>query len=296
MKLKILTSVGFIIAFSTSVLLNVGCGGNHEDNQSSFADSTSNTILKVNNKIFSIPSPLQTAILIKRCGVKYKRDLLNDPNKSEHYVSNFSKAINLGIYGTDLGYVAIYDQKQDALGFMKSAKSLTEGLGISDVFSGSMMDRLNKNFNDKDSLLALISDAYGSTNAYLNHNEQNDISGLVLTGGWIESLYLTTEIYNVGLDDEIKRRIAEQKTSLERVISILKPFGEKPEYADLITNMKKLSTIYQNVNFNNTFVQASTDSKKRLTVVNSKTEINITDEQMKEISTTIKEIRKKIIE
>ena len=297
MKFKFITTLGIVVFVSTSLLLTTGCGGDKtEENASSLADSTSSAVLKVNNKIFSIPSPLQTALLIKNCAVKYKKDLLSNPDKADHYVSNFSKAINLGVFGTDLGYVTIYDQKQDAFGYMKAAKSLTEGLGISDVFNSALIERLNKNFNDKDSLLSLISDAYGSTNAYLNKNEQNDISGLVLVGGWIESLYLTTEIYAVGQNEDLKRRIAEQKTSLDRIVSLLKPYSDKPEYANLTAGLDSLSGVFQNVSFTNTFVQASTDSKKKLTVVNCKTEINITDEQIKEISNNIKEIRKKIIE
>jgi hypothetical protein len=296
MKFNRLYSLGFIATISASAILYTGCSSSQSEEQtSSLKDENSSAILKVNNKIFSIPSPIQTALLIKDCGAKYQKELLNNPANYERYTSSFSKALNLGIYGADLGYATIYDQKQDAFGYMKSAKLLTEDLGISDAFGPTMIERLNKNFNDKDSLLAMISDAYANTNSYLNGSEQNDISGLVLLGGWIESLYITSEIYRLTQKEEVKQRIGEQKTSLRRIHELMKSYGDNPEYKSIIDDLEKLSAIYDQVEFVNTLVQATTDSKKKLTTVNCKTEIKITDKQINEISISIKEIRKKII-
>jgi len=298
MNLKFAMTLRSAMVLSAFSFLAISCGSNEnkEDENSLLSDSAKTSIVKVNNEIFSIPSPIQTAILIKKSGVAFKKNILNPSEKAEHYTSNFSKALNVGVFGADLGYIAIYDQKQEAFRYMKSIKSLAEELGISDAFNADIIERFSKNMNNKDSLLSLISVAYRTTNAYLKSNEQHDISGLIVTGGWIESLYLATEIYNLSTDMEIKNRIAEQKTSLQRVINIIKPYSDKAEYATLSDNLKKLSTIYDSVGFNNTYVQSTTDASKKLTVINCKTEVEISDKQIKDISDEIRTIRKQITE
>ena len=281
MKLNRLSAIGFTVIFSVYSLFFTGCSGdNASEEEVSLNEEESTTLVKVNNKIFSIPSPLQTALLIKDCEVKYQKELLNNSSNYERYATSFSKALNLGVYGANLGYATIYDQKQDAFGYMKSVKLLTEDLGIADVFTSQMMERLNKNFNDKDSLLAMISGAYANTNSYLNNNEQNDISALVLLGGWVEGLFITTEIYRLTQKEEIKQRIGEQKTSLARLQELLSTYDDSAEYKSLIADLKKLSETYDGVTFVNTMVQATTDSKKRLTTINCQTEIKITDKQI----------------
>lgn len=295
MKFKIGIPLKSVLLFTASSILIFGCNNNQSnENHNGAADSTKASVVKINNAIFSVPSPIQTALLIKKSGVAFKKDILNPTDKTEHYTTSFSKAINVGLYGADLGYTAIYDQKQVAFSYMKATKSLADELGISDAFNNDLLDRFNRNMGNKDSLLSLISVAYRTTNAYLKNNDQSDICGVIVAGGWIESLYLATEIYNLSANEDIKIRIAEQKTSLKSVINILNPYNEKPEYAALISSLRVLETAYNNVSFNNTYVQATTDAEKKLTVINCKTEVNITPEQIKNISKEITTIRKQI--
>lgn len=296
MKLKIGTPLKSVLLFTASSILIFGCNNNqsNENKKDSAADNTKASVVKINNSIFSVPSPIQTALLIKKSGVAFKKDILNPTDKAEHYTTSFAKAVNVGLYGADLGYTAIYDQKQVAFSYMKATKSLADELGISDAFNNDLLDRFNRNMGNKDSLLSLISVAYRTTNAYLKNNEQNDICGLIVAGGWIESLYLATEIYNLSSNEDIKTRIAEQKTSLKSVINILSPYNDKPEYAALVTSLRALETLYNDVSFNNTYVQATTDAAKKLTVINCKTEVTISPEQIKNISKEITIIRKQV--
>ena len=75
--------------------------------------SSLNTIF--DGKIFSIPSPVQTAYLIKRLNLPFDESILNDDSNVSAYVSEYQQALNLGVYGTDLGYSSIYDQKNTSL-------------------------------------------------------------------------------------------------------------------------------------------------------------------------------------
>ena len=253
------------------------------------------TILNINGEIFSIPSPIQTAFLIKNSGAPYSKEVINPASKSSQYSSNFSKALNLGIYGADLGYVTIYDQTQDAIGYLNAAKKLADELGVSGAFDAHTVERFTKNLGNKDSMLVLVGVAYRSSDAYLKNNDRNDVSGLVLAGGWIESLFFATNVYKTKPGEDVKRRIAEQKSSLQSLIKLLTQFYSQPEYTEFIDNLNDLSTLYDGIEFKYAYEKPTTDAEKKVTTINSKTDIKITPEQIESISQKVKSIRSQIV-
>jgi hypothetical protein len=297
MRLKSITFRGAFLFLSATALLSVGCGGGDTEDSDELppVDSTQTTILNVNGEIFSIPSPIQTAFLIKGSGAAYSKEILNPSNKSSEYATNFSKALNLGIYGADLGYVTIYDQNQDAIGYLNSAKKLADELGVSGAFDANTIERFAKNLGNKDSMLVLVGVAYRSSDAYLKNNDRSDVSGLVLAGGWLESLYFATNVYKTKPNEDIKRRIAEQKTSLQSLIKLLTQFYSQPEYTELIDNLNDLSTVFEGVEFKYTYEKPTTDPEKRITTINSKSSVIITPEQIESITQKVKSIRSQIV-
>lgn len=300
MRLKIITLREVIAMLSVVALITAGCSNDpktmDESNTASAVDTApQSALINVSGEIFSIPSPIQTAFLIKGSGAGYNKNILNPANKSSQYSTNFAKAINLGIYGADLGYVTIYDQSQDAIGFLNAAKKLSDGLGVSAAFDAQTIERFTKNMGNKDSMLSLVGVAYRASDAYLKTNDRSDVSGLVLAGGWIESLYFTTDIYKAKPNEEIKRRIAEQKLSLQSLIKLLTPYYSQPEYTKFIDGLHDLSTVYDGIEFKYTYVKPTVDAQKKLTTINSTTEVTISAEQLEAISQKVKAIRAQII-
>ena len=297
MRLKFITFRGAFLLLSVTALLSAGCSGDpKETDELPPVDSTgTSTILNVNGEIFSIPSPIQTAFLIKGSGAAYSKEILNAPNKSSNYSTNFSKALNLGIYGADLGYVTIYDQTQDAIGYLNAAKKLADELGVSGAFDANTIERFSKNLGNKDSMLVLVGVAYRSSDAYLKNNDRSDVSGLVLAGGWLESLHFATNVYKTKPNEDVKRRIAEQKSSLQSLIKLLNQFYSQPEYTEFIDNLNDLSTVFDGVEFKYTYEKPTTDAEKKVTTVNSKSEVKITPEQVESITQKVKSIRSQIV-
>ena len=297
MRLKFITFRGAFLLLSVSALFAAGCSGDDTKDPDELppVDSTQTTILNVNGEIFSIPSPIQTAFLIKGSGAAYSKEILNPSNKSSDYSTNFSKALNLGIYGADLGYVTIYDQNQDAIGYLNSAKKLADELGVSGAFDANTIERFAKNLGNKDSMLVLVGVAYRSSDAYLKNNDRSDVSGLVLAGGWLESLHFATNVYKAKPNEDVKRRIAEQKSSLQSLIKLLTQFYSQPEYTEFIDNLNDLSTVFDGVEFKYTYEKPTTDAEKKMTTITSKSEVNITPEQIESITQKVKSIRSQIV-
>jgi hypothetical protein len=287
----------FLLA-AASMITIAGCGPGDDAEDPDGNDTgevTAPPVMNIEGEIFSIPSPIQTSMLIKQVGANYNKDILNTPKNVTNYSSNFQKALNLGIYGADLGYVTLYDQTQDALGYMQSVKRLGDELGITGAFDMSLMKRFEENIGKKDSMLALVSDAYRASDAYLKNNERNDISGLVLTGGWIESLYFAINVNKMKSTPEVARRIGEQKTSLESIIRLLKQHESQPEYAELLGSLEDLMSAYEGVEFVYVFQEPVTDAASKTTTITSKTDVKITPEQIQKIAEKLESIRKQIV-
>jgi hypothetical protein len=259
------------------------------------ADPNSTQLMEIDGKVFSIPSPIQTAMLIKNAGTNYNKDILNEPSKVTNYSTNFKKAINLGIYGADLGYVTMYDQTQDAISFLTAVKSIADDLGVSSAFDLELVERFEKNIGNQDSLLALVSDAYKSSDRYLKGNQQNDIGSIILAGGWIESLYFATSTAQMTGNKDVIKRIGEQKTTVYNLIKLLTPYYSKPEFTSLVDDLMELNEIYEQVESTYTFVKPTVDAETKTTTINSTTVVNITDEQLKAITEKIIAMRIEII-
>jgi hypothetical protein len=289
------------IAFAVLSVFAVSCGGD-EPTEDQIEDPIveddgpkENQLMEIDGKVFSIPSPIQTATLIQKAGTNYNKDILNEPSKVTNYSTSFKKAINLGVYGADLGYVTMYDQTQDAISYLTAVKSIGDDLGVSSAFDMELVERFEKNIGNKDSLLALVSDAYKSSDRYLKNNQQNDVGGLILAGGWIESLYFATNAAEMTNNDDIIKRVGEQKTTLNNLIKLLTPYYSKPEFTSLVDKLMELNEIYEKVEINYTYVKPTVDAATKTTTINSTTDVNIDDELLKAISEKVVEIRVDII-
>jgi len=289
-------------AFTLAVVavLAVSCGGEEATDYQIEApveesDPSSSQLMEIDGKVFSIPSPIQTAILIKNAGTNYNKDVLNEPSKVTNYSTNFKKALNLGIYGADLGYVTMYDQTQDAISFLTAVKSIADDLGVSSAFDLELVERFEKNIGNQDSLLALVSDAYKSSDRFLKGNDQNDIGSLILAGGWIESLYFTNSTAAMTGNKDVIKRIGEQKTTIYNLIKLLTPYYSKPKFTTLVDDLMELNEIYDQVESTYTYIKPTVDAENKITTVNSVTVVNITEDQLKAITDKIIAMRLEII-
>jgi hypothetical protein len=221
-------------------------------------DTVKAMALNVGGELFSVPSPIQTALLVQKSGVSYDKAILNPGNKNGQYLSDFSKSLNLGIYGADLGYVSMYNQTQDALGYLGAVKQIADKLGVSAAFDQQTMKRINDNISNKDSMLVLVGIAYRASDAYLKTNKRTEISSLILTGGWIESMHFCINAYNKKPTDEIKYRIAEQKQALGIILKLITSHN-MPDAGQLIKDLEGLSKTYEGITTKYNYVEPTTD-------------------------------------
>ena len=288
----------FIPAVVLGTLL-ASCGGDNPENQENIdndafdPNNSLNTVF--DGKIFSIPSPVQTAFLIKSLDVQFDESLLNDDAMVGSYVSDHKQALNLGIYGTDLGYSTLYDQKNVTMRYLTAVEKLTSSLGLEAAFNTEFIKRFEGNNGNSDSLVRLMSDAFRQADNFLKSANRKSTSALILTGGWIESMYFACQLNDKRHSPDIERRIAEQAQSLNSIIDILTEYNKGESNDSLIASMKDLKVSFDKIEVAYEYAAPETVEDERTTTFHHKLDIKIDNVILDEIKNKIEEIRSNII-
>lgn len=286
------------ITFATIVLLGINsCGSEPEkpEIEKEVLDPNSALNMDFEGKIFSIPSPMQTALLMEEVNAPFNASILNDISSVESYNTDYQRALNLGIYGTDLGYLSVYKKNSDALRYLSTVEKLTNKLGLEGAFDKNFITRFEKNSTNKDSMMVIVADAFKKSDSYLKSNNRKEISALILIGGWIESLYLACEINKAKPDNKIIERIGEQKETLNTIIEILKNYNKKNSYDELISEMESLQGYFNQIEVSYDFAQPKTDAKKKLTTLQHNMVVRLDNNLLNFIYQKITSIRSSII-
>ncbi len=260
------------------------------------SEPKSSAMFEVEGKVFSIPSPIQTALLLKESGNTFNKDVLNPTSNASKYISSAKKALNLGVYGTNLGYVTIFEETQSSIAYLATSKSIASDLGIANIFNQSLLARYEKNISNKDSLLTLVSDAFRATDRYLKDNNQEDLGALILAGGWIETLFLASQTIDIESNPIIKNRIGEQKITIENLIKLLLTLKESDDINRLVADLNELKEIFNQVEYTYTFVEPTTDTENKTTTINSTSSTKMSNETLGLISQKVYSIRNTIIQ
>lgn len=222
---------------------------------------------------YPLPEPFELYMILEDIGASYLNGVLNPVSNAETYMTQKSQALGAGVYAADLGYAATYNSKEDIKAYAFTMKSLLDGLGVALDYSPLMNEESRQKLEDKDSLVAFITNIFYDTYSFLEEESIPSLSGLMASGAWVEGLYIATHIsddtYN---NTEIVKIIFEQGESLDELIGLLQNFKEDERVSSLLGAFEKLLALYKDAG----------DS--------------LTKEQLDSITYTIETIRESIVE
>jgi hypothetical protein len=284
-----------------TLLLN-SCGNSSSDSENMVANDSAQSVnnakdTKAQNVFYSIPSPIETTSLLKAAGAKYNASYLNSIDNVSKYTTVKSKALNLGVYGSDLSFTSIFDQTQESMLYLQRTNKLATSLGISGAFDESTTARIEANLENRDSLLTIISDSYWNADSYLKNNGQPGVSALIIAGGWMEGLYIATKIANDTKNADIVARIGEQKLSLNNLVALLESCKSENEGVnEMLIEMQGLQKIFEAIPSSSTETTSTTDKATGMTTIGNGNSFKLSPELLKQISDKAAEIRNKITE
>jgi hypothetical protein len=258
-----------------AISLLPSCGSENESatNENTNTGETVQTESKSDDGFYNIPSPVQQVQLLQEAGATYDRNILNPLENSSKYTQTISKALNLGVYGSDLSYAAVFNQPQDVILYLTASQKLAEALNIKGDFYTDIMKRMDKSSGDRDSLLQIVSDVYRRSNESLKETDQSHISALVIIGSFIEALYVGTQVAeNVKNKEAIYQRIGEFKSTLNNLVALITTAADS-DFSNILTDLRSIKAIYDEASDS----QLTEDQMKRLTKQVKAVRIKITN-------------------
>lgn len=187
---------------------------------------------------------VEISSLFESADVYFNKEVLNTTDRISEYITSDQKALNLGIYAVDLSYARSYDQLEMAGKYLSSMQILAEELGIPADYFKNTAQRFDQNLNNKDSIVKIANDVYYQTEEYLNLNERFATSSLIILGGWIEAMSIAGKVAIESQSVDIIERFAEQKYSLNNLMTLLQEYEDDAVVAEYLVKLKALRELF----------------------------------------------------
>jgi hypothetical protein len=292
-----ITKTGLILTIIAAACTNDGSkhkSNNLQDSAMLKNELKSETTVK--KIFFNLPSPVELTQTLLKTKEPFKIDLLNPISNLEKYNTSSSLALNFGVYGADLCYCRVYDQLQESISYLSVIRKITDKLQIPEEEGSQTINRIEESIDNRDSIFHIISDTYASADSYLKENERDLTASLILVGGWVEGMHFAINIAAKNKSDqEIINRIAEQKYTLDNLLSLIDQYKDHPGVSDLVPYFIKLKEVYTGVNINHDKPVIVTDKDEQVTKIDNPGVVIISAEQLNKISQLVDQVRNKII-
>jgi len=295
---------GIVLVLILVISLFTGCKGGKQAPQEEVPISPpmDNTAvlqdIKQAERIFqALPSPLESAMLIKSAGAKFNGSLLNPVKNVSAYVSSKAMALNLGVYTCDLSFASLYEETQLLLDYMRAAKKMADGLGILDAINQEDLDKLEENINNSDVIMEVVSQTFMESNSSLEDSGRSATASIVLVGGWIEGLYISTQLVDMKdfNGNKLVSRIIDQKLSIDILLELLKGSAGDPAVDELMVQVAKLKGVFDKIKIDTTPVRPEYDQASNTTVLKSEIKTDMTPAIFQQLSATVAEIRNSFV-
>ena len=296
--LKTTIRVSCFLLIFTNTLLCFACNGKSNSNEKLVENNFTQPqkFGPVKNLFYNVPSPLEVTDLMKKMDLPYQPDLMNPVGNADNYLSQADMAINVGIYGADLSYIRIYNQFQDAARYLAVIKKFTRELGIPEEQERITAKRVEEHIDNQDSLLMIISETFTRSDSYLKENQRGETAALIVFGGWIETLYLATNIIDLNHPQkELVALIAQQKHSVKNLIGLLSQHRNDPKISEVLPDLKELDAKFREIEQVKR-TPSSLKSKNGKTIIQNKVTLTASNETIQAIYEINNRIRGKLTE
>jgi len=244
--------------------------------------------------LYQMPTPNELFSLVRALGTEGNKRAMNPASNVEKYVTLKSRAFNFGVYSTDLVYASHYKLNVEVARYYLTAKKLADGLGIASAFSDADFVRLEANLTRGDSLELISNDAYTKAYNKLQEEKMGSMLAMVLAGGWVESMHLMTDqMQPKGNNDGLRKRIAEQKVTLEQLIEMMNEHDADADVASLQKELLNIREIYDQVNVQRVAHKGASTSGRM--ILGDDVTMDMTEEKYQALVQAVQSLRDRMI-
>lgn len=242
-------SLNLAAAIAVSLFFLAGCGGAGDQKANEEAADSINKELSLSpeavNLLYKMPTPFEVTMLLEEAKAGYIFDITNPVENVGKYMTEKSKAINLGVYSADLAYSATYNHIDNTNQFLGCTGKLADDLGIAGIYHPNLVEKVKSYDNNKDSLVNLVSGIFLATNDFLSKNNRNQVGVYIATGAFVEGLYLASSLNIVAENNrDITAIIYKQLYNYDQLMSILDLYQNDTAMKSLYDEMLKLKPAF----------------------------------------------------
>jgi hypothetical protein len=245
----------------------------------------------------NISSPVEMAALVKSLDAVFSAEYLAPTDNVDKLTTSFQQSFHLGIYAADLGYLNIYNKTNSVIEYITAIKTLADGIRVGQFFDFTTLKRLAQSNQDLDSLMYISVHSFNQMDKYLRTDNRSELSSLMVTGIWIEGLYLATQVAKADPHPELAERIGEQKLIMSDLILILENYKGNKKVTKLIEELKVLKAEFNDITIRieKGEPEAIEEDGMLIIVQNDVSIVEITPEQLNSIIEKTEIIRNKLI-
>ena len=282
----------------TAIILLAACGQRTSENLDVNMDEVDVGELQISSEtmneiIQNIASPIEVAALINALNVPYSTSYLADPESLSSNTTSFEMAYSLGALSADLGYLNMYEKTGTAVNFLSSINRLADALQIGQFFDFATIKRLATSSSDLDSLMFISVNSFNNMDDYLRETERSNLSALMITGVWVEGLYLATQVAVENSNEDLKSMIGEQKLILNDLLLILNNYKNEETIVRYISDLEKIKSIYDEVRITYEVGEPETIEKDGMLIVvqSESSHVSMSEETLQKIIEVTEEVR-----
>jgi len=244
---------------------------------------------------YGLLSPVEVCNIFERLGLRYNDTIILPYANRDLYMSSYKAAMNLGVYGVDMGYMKLFGVNRQMVTYFNAVHSLSERLNMPYTFLSDAIRGLDADISNADSVTRLMNDAYEKIDEHLRREGSEGTLGLMLMGGWIEAMYLATQLaYDPAHPDpQVVGKIAEQKYSLISLLSYMKNYYDDPMVVFYTKKLKYLNRWFDTFEIYYQPGDVRIDTVRQV-ITTTGTEMTVTVETLNEIRDYVAKLRAEI--
>lgn len=228
---------------------------------------------EIESNVYPLPSSAEVIKILTDYEAGYIIGISNSVRNVSKYISSSQRALNLGVYGADLSYATLYNMQQEVISYLDAIRTLSNELNMSQIYDESLYENIKNNFDNRDSLVSILSSAFDESYAFLSDNGQQVQALLVVGGAWVEGMYLTTHVSELVFNySGISKNLIEQKSSFELLMELSATYASDPMMADFITKVEPIKKVYSGLT------------------------TSLSEQDIKDITTAIETVREQVVQ
>lgn len=266
-----------------------------ESEKSKEAIAEENTIHDIEKLLADLPPPSLVPFTLREIGAEFDMQHINSLEAMESYKVNTDKvALNMGVYASDISYLAAYGHEEDCIEYLKTSHRMAEFLGDSAIYGQEELDEFRghiKNGNE-DEIAKILGKMFMETSIKMEEDHHLTMAGLALTGSFVEGLYqavITLESFpetkeNEKLLEPLVKIVLGEEQALLDIIKVLDDLPFDDTIADMGVELSILDRLYKG------------DLQEIEEKMENDPDFILTKDVMRDITLEVKRIRKSIVE